>query len=122
MAYQRLLTAFHQAGTEGLHAEADRIVAELERGYPTLNVGEDRDPVDCPTCGADDIWMVEDGYMRWTRCDNWDVAGPEAELDRAVLHLRTDGWDDFSEDGEIRWFQCMSCNARFQWEGEMAWD
>lgn len=67
---------------------------------------------ECPECGGKAFWLVEQGYVRFTKLE-W-------EEDR--WRGFTDGWDDMSEDGDVEHIVCRDCFEVFESPGIQDWD
>jgi hypothetical protein len=63
-------------------------------------------------CGACDIRYIEDGYQR--------ACSVRAE-DKAII-VQTDGFDDYSEDGEFSYMECLNCRQLWNTPEIIDWE
>lgn len=63
---------------------------------------------------------IEEGYSRWTN----------GSFEDGVLRLPTNGWDDYSDQGEFEWVECNAyqaghpehCGAAYALPEDMEWN
>jgi hypothetical protein len=123
MAYHKLWRAYKDGGMAAAMVAAEAIVTEMVKStteggalpMPTTPSGL-ADEILCPVCGVGEIWQVEDGYTRYTTHLRVDENG--------VVHLFSDGWDDYSDNGEWNYYQCQNyqCEQYFYNDTQEEWD
>ena len=102
------------------------------RSLPIL-IGRGCTSCDNPGRYYRDFLIMETGYQRFTSADisifkdGVGEVDPEVEVDwdedsiEWRLFGRTNGWDDFSEDGDNAWVTCEHCGAAYRLPREVEW-
>ena len=73
---------------------------------------------DCDLTHDSNLWWWEEGYNRMSTGAMKDpAAGPYP-----AAHFFSDGWDDYSEDGDVAWIRCASCMAGYAIPEDVDWD
>ncbi len=72
-----------------------------------------------PTCcDSQHLQVVTDGYMQ-----HCDVDEDSINLEQpGYLNVRTDGWDDMTEDGYVTYLQCGNCLVVWRTPDELEWN